>query len=175
VSGSGISEATVSKFIRHPNYDSRNFKGDISLIKTREYLTFSEKVQPISWPSQKNAFWTDGLEAHVRVCGWGKTQVRPDVFPEELNCATVDLVDSNYCNAANSYSGWVYEGMFCAGIMPEGGKDACQGDSGGPVRMGNDVIGITSWGLGCAQPYLPGVYTDVGFYSDWIGNIMENY
>ncbi|CBY08977.1 unnamed protein product [Oikopleura dioica] len=104
-----------------------------------------------------------------------QTQVRPDVFPEELNCVTVDLVDSDYCNSPSSYSGWVYEGMFCAGIMPEGGKDACQGDSGGPVRMGDDVIGITSWGLGCAQSYLPGVYTDVGFYSDWIGNIIENY
>jgi len=50
--------------------------------------------------------------------------------------------------------------MICAGV-PEGGKDACQGDSGGPLVVGGQLVGIVSWGLSCALPDYPGVYSNV--------------
>lgn len=58
--------------------------------------------------------------------------------------------------------------MFCAGL-DQGGKDACNGDSGGPV-IGSDgtLVGVVSWGQGCAEPGYPGVYTRLGNYVDWI-------
>ncbi len=40
-----------------------------------------------------------------------------------------------------------------------------QGDSGGPLVYKNDrnweLVGITSWGFGCAKRNRPGVFTDV--------------
>ena len=32
------------------------------------------------------------------------------------------------------------------------------------------MIGITSWGDGCARPDTLGVYANVQFYLDWIAN-----
>lgn len=57
-----------------------------------------------------------------------------------------------------------------------------QGDSGGPLlcpaadSMGTRwyVAGIVSWGVGCAVPHIPGVYTNVALYLDWIKNITRS-
>ncbi len=39
------------------------------------------------------------------------------------------------------------------------GRDSCQGDTGGPLVDENDVqLGITSFGIGCAESGPPGVY-----------------
>ena len=57
----------------------------------------------------------------------------------------------------------------------EGGKDACQGDSGGPlvtkatgVDAGYSLIGVVSWGQGCAAPNLYGVYAEFSQFLPWV-------
>lgn len=77
--------------------------------------------------------------------------------------------------------------QFCAGI-PGGGRgisklftallfliflDTCQGDSGGPLMMYTNsqqwvLVGVTSYGIGCARPEYAGVYTRVAAYQSWI-------
>jgi trypsin len=57
--------------------------------------------------------------------------------------------------------------MICAGVTG-GGKDACQGDSGGPLVVGNQLVGIVSWGLSCALPDYPGVYSNVATLRSFI-------
>ena len=58
----------------------------------------------------------------------------------------------------------VTQDMLCAGGKE--GKDGCQGDSGGPLMWESSqqqyqVIGVVSWGIGCARAGLPGVYAEV--------------
>ncbi|XP_041983200.1 trypsin, alkaline A-like [Aricia agestis] len=65
--------------------------------------------------------------------------------------------------------GIVTENMICAGILDVGGKDACQGDSGGPLYYGDNIlVGVVSWGHGCANETYPGISTAVGSYTQWI-------
>jgi secreted trypsin-like serine protease len=89
----------------------------------------------------------------------------------DLLKATVPNVSVDDCNAPNAYNGLVGEGMLCAGHR-DGGVDSCQGDSGGPLVWrtldGPVLVGVVSWGEGCARKLRYGVYTRVSAYRDWI-------
>ena len=82
---------------------------------------------------------------------------------------TVPYVSDATCK--NAYeSEEITAGMICAG---KAGKDSCQGDSGGPmVDSEGKQVGVVSWGYGCAQPDLPGVYSRITAALEWIENNM---
>ena len=103
-----------------------------------------------------------------------------DFTSPDLHKAHLPLVDTAACAKANRDFAATGDGtppvidqrMLCAAV-PEGGIDTCQGDSGGPLAAKNDKgvwrqLGVVSWGYGCARAGLPGVYTRVSAYADWI-------
>jgi secreted trypsin-like serine protease len=114
--------------------------------------------------ADERSLWVPG--AVEAISGWGAT-TQGGALSDQLQEALVPIVDDATCGGALSYGARFKPAvMVCAGFM-QGGVDTCQGDSGGPMQAplaagGYRLVGITSWGDGCAQPNKPGVYVRVG-------------
>merc|ERR1711953_1035624 len=114
------------------------------------------------------------------VTGWGTLSEGGFSLPNILHKVTVPVVSDADCNESYSSSGYgIADSMICAGL-PEGGKDSCQGDSGGPFTCGEspetrELLGIVSWGIGCARAGYPGVYTEVSHFVEWITETMATH
>ncbi|KAA2258552.1 serine protease [Solihabitans fulvus] len=118
---------------------------------------------PLALPEPADAaLYADGSPAVA--LGWGRTSESGNTS-RYLMAVTVPLVADADCS--NSYpTQYVPAKMVCAGYVVKGGKDTCQGDSGGPLTEGGRLIGLTSWGDGCARAGKPGVYTRLINYRD---------
>uniref|UniRef100_A0A452TZV1 Kallikrein related peptidase 12 n=1 Tax=Ursus maritimus TaxID=29073 RepID=A0A452TZV1_URSMA len=92
-------------------------------------------------------------------------------FPDLLQCLNVSIVSSATCQAV--FPGRITDNMVCA--SGKEGADACQGDSGGPLVCGGVLQGLVSWGTvePCGQKGIPGVYTNICKYVDWIRMVMR--
>ncbi len=70
----------------------------------------------------------------------------------------VNYVKQSTCNS--NYSGAITDEMMCAADTDQ---DSCQGDSGGPLydSDSSSLVGVVSWGQGCAEANFPGVYARI--------------
>ncbi|KAJ9048346.1 trypsin-like serine protease [Entomophthora muscae] len=106
----------------------------------------------------------------LTVIGWGDTH--KNGLPSS-SLLEVDIPVFELGKCTKIYPSLHYKSQFCAGY-PEGGIDSCQGDSGGPIIKkgpnGYTLVGVVSWGIGCADPGHPGVYTRIHQVKDFIIN-----
>ncbi|XP_058979502.1 trypsin delta-like [Musca domestica] len=153
-------ELPVSKIIVHEKYTSSN-DYDVAILVLRGNFPFNNRIQPISLAKARPE-----AGAEVIVTGWG-TLVEGGDIPNQLQQVTVNYVELSSCK--KSYPLMLTDRMLCAGVTG-GGKDACQGDSGGPLIRNNELLGIVSWGIGCARRLFPGVYASVPDLYEWIEN-----
>lgn len=155
----------VSEIIVHDKWGQTGteYDYDAALLKLAKPAT---AAKPIALMSSGGTLAT-GMA--VRVSGWGAIS-ESGPGSSELLYVDVPVVDNATCNKPETYNGAVSAQMFCAGVR-EGGLDSCQGDSGGPVAFkqgATDVlVGVVSWGHGCARELKYGVYTRVPAISTW--------
>ncbi len=146
----------------HPQYDTYANSNDLALIETAS--TLGTTALPYSAVGVDPA-----AGSSLKVFGLGLTSSGGSPSRALRMGAVVDLAGRN--GACGGYAG-AYNpvSMLCAG-WPNGRVDACQGDSGGPLTGWagrNTLVGIVSWGYGCAMAGYPGVYTRVSTYAQWI-------
>jgi trypsin len=153
-------EFTVIEETLHPSWNSGNLDYDFMVLK----LSGSSSYDPVTLDSGMS------LEGEtLRTIGWGTTS-SGGASSSVLLEADVDYVSNTDCNA--NYNGSILPSMMCAASP---GKDACQGDSGGPLVETDSLVqvGVVSWGIGCANPSYPGVYSRVSMAYSWINSFLD--
>jgi len=152
----------VSQIINHEDYNDDTYANDISLLKLAGEAVFTTYIQPVCLPTQASQV---PVGTTCWITGWGETQAAVTSIMQE---ATVPIIDNTDCQSWSGLS--IEDNMVCAGYK-EGGVDSCQGDSGGPLvcESGSSFIlqGVTSHGIGCAEPDRPGVYTRMSEFVTW--------
>ncbi|HEY8272351.1 MAG TPA: serine protease [Pseudobdellovibrionaceae bacterium] len=162
---------TPKRVIVHPKYNANLTDYDFALIELRG----DSRFQPIALNTTEIRI-PNTPTLMATVIGWGSTKENSSILPTVMQKANVPLVPRGLCN--RSYSGMITERMLCAGYA-NGGKDACQGDSGGPLVMNMTqsrrlLVGVVSWGEGCAEANRPGIYSKVNKAVSWIEKTLTN-
>ncbi|XP_050714837.1 tryptase-2-like isoform X2 [Eriocheir sinensis] len=108
--------------------------------------------------------------------GWGVLQEGHEYQPDIAQEVTMPVLGPD-CKGKKFGDVTFTSYMLCAGVE-DGGKDTCLGDSGGPLTVIDDerhvIVGVTSFGTGCARPGSPGVYTRVTAYLSWIMSHVQD-
>ncbi|XP_076996470.1 putative serine protease 29 [Tamandua tetradactyla] len=166
---------TVSRVIVHPKYVDAALGADVALLQLAAPVDRAGNVDSVRLPhpslqvTPQHQCW---------VTGWGVIDHYQSLPPpyrlQEVRVRVVDnaLCDQQYHNA--TWGLWgdrkiIQDDMLCAGSE---GRDSCYGDSGGPlvcrVKGSWNLVGVVSWGHGCARRDIPGVYARVQTYLPWI-------
>ena len=156
----GSQTRDVSEIIIHPQYSGGSLNNDYALLRLSSPITDFEPIQLCTDTAH------DEEPVMSTTMGWGATSSGGSSSNYLLE---VDVPIDDSCGSYSNSE--ITNNMVCAGYS-SGGYDSCQGDSGGPLIMTNsdgeyELIGIVSWGYGCAEPNYPGVYSKIHSRLDW--------
>ncbi|KAH8300063.1 hypothetical protein KR044_009371, partial [Drosophila immigrans] len=164
---SGGVVSKVSSFRNHEGYNANTMVNDIAVIRLSSSLSFSSNIKSIGLASSN-----PGNGASASVSGWGTQSSGSSSIPSQLQFINTKIVSQSVCaSSAYSYGSQIRSSMICAAAS---GKDSCQGDSGGPLVSGGVLVGVVSWGIGCAYSNYPGVYASVADLRSWVVSAANN-
>ena len=186
----------VAEVVRHPDYDTPALGDDIALVRLdRPYggtlAALSLAAETDGLKADGELGWVGGYGAlseelaaqnryDFRFDRTGTLIAAPALQLQETTAFTLDeancrtKVAQAYAAAGASVEGVrISAEQICAGDPMGRKRDSCQGDSGGPlIKVAVNgcpyQVGVVSWGFGCARPGVPGIYTRVSAYADWI-------
>ncbi|XP_046968672.1 uncharacterized protein LOC124536225 isoform X2 [Vanessa cardui] len=165
----------------HPQYYAGTLDNDLAILKLEHPVDWTKypHISPACLPDK----YTEYGGQRCWTTGWGKDAFGSNgKYQNILKEVDVPILPHGQCQQQlrQTRLGYNYElnpGFICAG--GEEGKDACKGDGGGPLvceRSGTwQLVGVVSWGIGCGQPGVPGVYVKVAHYLDWISQITGKF
>lgn len=158
---------TIVKWVDHPNYGSPRYQNDIAIAE----LDLPSQYAPINlFTHQPDIENLEQVGKMLTVSGWGRLS-SGGALAQKLQKVDVPVISNEKCQQMYPNED-IGANQFCA-AYPNGGKDSCGGDSGGPV-VGTDIygdkylVGLVSWGYGCADARHPGVYARVSHFQEWI-------
>lgn len=164
--------ALIERWIVYPTYQGATFDSDIAMLELATPLDLEacgSACAPIQITELGDPLGLSTVGNAAFISGWGDTTGLSE-FPSDLLYAETNIAE---CLTEGGYAeSEITENMICASTA-QFDKDSCQGDSGGPLAVMDDdgnynLVGITSWGEGCASEPFPGVYTRVANFKGWI-------
>jgi secreted trypsin-like serine protease len=181
----------IERVTVHKGYDDQEpFRDDIALIRIAPDPGSKTDIDPLKTSPIRLIGSKPGDRAleegdRVRVTGWGLTKERDsgakalardgsiNRFTAGLRQLELSVLAQSECDRIESYRGRIKERTICVGKdSGAAGFDSCNGDSGGPLTRAQGkervLVGLVSWGRGCALADTPGIYTRVAAYTDWI-------
>lgn len=170
-------EFGIAERIPHPQYLPPSQYHDIALVKLDKPAVMNAYARPACLYAKR-----DIPQAKAVASGWGNTEFAGSRSTELLQ-VTLELFTNAHCrktypvNNLKLKDSVVDDSQLCAGSHSKE-RDTCQGDSGGPLQINNkevycmyDIIGVTSFGKACGRVNIPGVYSRVSNYIDWIESV----
>jgi len=166
----------VIKEQKHEEYSPRTFANDIAILTLAEPVPFNYARHTICLPFEEEMKNMDLDGKRPYIAGWGLTRFRGSASSKLLH-TRVRVMSKKTCT--KRYKRFkdqitISDKVLCARAP---GKDTCQGDSGGPIMLPNGnnwyTMGVVSFGYQCAHRRIPGVYTRVSEYLDWIMNHLD--
>lgn len=164
----------IKRVIKHPKFNRATMTNDFALVELSEKIDFETtklKAVKVANPTfEQDGHQSAGMDSTV--FGFGNIGENRYNYTKDLNKVIVPIVSNEDANVPGSYNGQIDDTMLAAGYAA-GGKDSCQGDSGGPLVVYDDqnepvLVGVVSWGYGCAAPNKYGIYSKVSAGYDWI-------
>lgn len=143
------------KVLKHPSYNSGSYAQDFALVK----LDGTSTITPANLDSTgvSQSYEQLNAKSDLWAVGLGLLKAGTMNLPDHLQHVEVNYVTNNECETTFKKYDYDTNSMICAAAP---GKDACGGDSGGPLydKENETVIGLTSWGIGCADERFPGKF-----------------
>ncbi|XP_058116351.1 venom protease-like [Anopheles ziemanni] len=174
-------DVPVYKYVSHPSYDTLDGHSDLAILFLTRTVEFNDAIKPICLPSIEPVRSEKFIGFNPFIAGWGRTEEN-GFEAKVLQELQIPILENDECvqrfkKIRKLFTRKQFDNaVICAGFL-DGGKDSCQGDSGGPLMLPYLVnnkkyyyfqVGVVSYGIGCARAELPGVYTRVSNFIDWI-------
>ncbi|XP_055637674.1 phenoloxidase-activating factor 3-like [Toxorhynchites rutilus septentrionalis] len=167
-------DIAVAEFIKHKRYSPSKRKNDIALIRLVSPALINNNVNTICLPISN--FRNNPEPEKMIITGWGYTE-KENRTSNVLQFVNLPIVSNSECGPTLARLSDAIslddDTQLCAGGTER--MDNCAGDSGGPLQYYSRTEaravqhGIVSYGLNsCGVESVPGVYTKVSYYIDWI-------
>ncbi|XP_017086576.2 phenoloxidase-activating factor 2-like [Drosophila eugracilis] len=168
-------ERQVERTEIHEKFNYTAGDNNVALLFLQKPYDLGEHINTICLPTPRTSY----ANRQCIVTGWGKKQFWNVGYSAVLKKVVLPMVDRSWCQEQlrKTALGWKYElaqSLICAG--GEANQDACTGDGGSALFCSigaessriYEQIGIVNWGMGCGQKDMPGTYTNVAMFREWI-------
>ncbi len=164
---SAADRRAAAEIVVHPAYNAQTVANDIALVRLASGVPLTTGAM-LSTPATDQAWASPGQA--VTAVGWGRTSNQSQAISSLLKQVDISVATPAVCK--QSWGKFVGDAQICVNTPSVG---PCNGDSGGPLMASNRsgghvLVGLTSFGpaTGCADKYIPSVYTRISSHIDWI-------